>query len=388
MSEITSFTASLGHNGLIDVFAVGPPGPTTAGSGKAGTKVWHARQKAPDGSWSPWSDIGRPGIGAIDVRSIVDADGHGHVLALAGGGRMWFQERKPDDKFTEADWQDLGVPPPVSGEKWLFTGICGAIGPGGRIDVAGTARTGDSGPAIFVRSRPAPGASWSAWRQLPGDETARDDIYAATTADSALDILVPVNVFLGPDPSVAGTEIGMSDALRDSHGAWIDWKSLGRPAGGFSGQFALTTGSRNHRALDLFGPSAGSNLIWHSSQNANNDWSAFRPLRNTAGIPAGIAVASDAGGAVHLCATHEDGTVTHIHQEGPGGPWSEWQNLGRPGDPGIADAGLPILAFILGSNKCLNLLLLRSAKEGLIMLRQKTKDGPFVKGPALPALPE
>ena len=75
--------------------------------------------------------------------------------------------------------------------------------------------------------------------------------------------------------------------------------------------------------------------------------------------------------------------MTHIRQEGPGGPWSEWQNLGRPDGPGIA-----ILALILGSDKCLNLLLLRSAKEGLIMLRQKAKDGPFVKGPALPALPE
>lgn len=383
MSEVTSFTASLGRNGLIDVFAVGPPGPSTAGSGTAGTKVWRARQKAPDGDWSAWSDAGKPGIGAIDVRSIVDADGHGHVLALAGGGHMWFKERGPGDDFTE--WQDLGVPPPVSGKKWLFMGICGAIGPGGRIDVAGTART-DSDFGIFVRSHPAPGASWSPWSQLPGDETARDDIYAATTADNALDILVPVNVFLGPDPSSAGTEIGISHALRDSHGAWTDWKSLRRPAGGFSsGQFAVTTGSRLHRALDLFG---ASDLIWHSSQDASDDWSAFVSLGNAAGFPTGIAVASDAGGAVHLCTTHENGTVTHIRQEGPGGPWSEWQNLGRPDGPGIADAGLPILALILGSNKCLNLLLLRSAKEGLIMLRQKTTNGPFVKGPALPALPE
>jgi hypothetical protein len=379
MSEITSFTASLGHNGLIDVFAVGPPGPTSAGSGKAGTKVWHARQKAPDGDWSPWSDAGHPGIGAIDVRSIVDADGHGHVLALAGGGHMWFKERKPGDDFT--GWQDLGVPPPVSGEKWLFTGICGAIGPGGRIDVAGTART-DSDSGIFVRSRPAPGANWSPWDLQPGDETALDSIYAATTADNALDIVVPVNVPLGPDPSVAGTEIGMSYALRGPDGVWTDWRSL-RPAGGFmTGQFALTTGSRSHRALDLFGMSS---LTWHSSQSANDAWSAFVSLGNTAGFPTGIAVASDAGGAIHLCATHEDGTVTHIRQEGAGGPWSEWQNLGRPGGPGNADAGL---ALILGSNKCLNLLLLLSAEEGLIMLRQKTKDGPFVKGPALPALPE
>jgi hypothetical protein len=380
MSEVTSFTASLGHNGLIDVFAVGLPGPTSAGQGVAGTKVWHARQKAPDGDWSPWSDAGHPGRGAIDVRSIVDADGHGHVLALAGGGHMWFLERKPDDDFTAPKWQDLGVPPPVSGKKWLFVGICGALGPGGRIDVAGAAQTRDPGTdidaGIFVRSRPAPGASWSPWLQLPGDETAQT-IYAATTADNSLDILVPVSVFDGPAP----TGIGMSYARRDPHGVWTDWKLIDPSPAGFTGIFAMTTGSRGHRALDLFGAS-GEPDIWHSPQNASG-WLAFVKLGNTAGPVTGIAVASDADGPLHLCATHVDSTVTHIRQQGPGGPWSEWQNLGRPDSRDV-----PFPALILGSDECLNLLLLRRAAKGLITLRQKTKDGPFVKGPALPALPE
>ena len=383
MSKITSFTASLGHNGLIDVFAVGPPGPTTAGTVVDGTKVWRARQKAPDGDWSPWSDAGHPGKGAIDVKSIVDADGHGHVLALAGGGHMWFMERKPGDDF--AAWQDLGVPPPASGKKWLFTGICGAIGPGGCIDVAGTAQTegavdGDFG--IFVRPRPAPGASGSPWDLRPGDKTALTFIYAATTAGNNLDILVPVNVPLGPGPDAVPKKIGISHALRNPHGAWTDWISISprRPAGGFIAQFALTTGSRGHRALDLFGVGE---LIWHSTQGADDKWSDFGSLPNPAGTVTGIAVASDADGAVHLCATHEDSTVAHIRQQGPGGPWSEWQNLGHPDSTDVPDP-----ALILGSNNCLNLLLRRQADEGVIMLRQKTKDGPFVKGPALPALPE
>ena len=375
MSEITSFTASLGHNGLIDVFAVGLPGPTSAGRGKAGTKVWHARQTAPDGDWSPWSDAGHPGMGAIDVRSIVDADGHGHVLALAGGGRMWFRERKSDDDFTAPTWQDLGVPPPVSGKKWLFTGICGATGPGGRTDVAGAALTENFGPrSIFVRPRPAPRASGHPWRRLPGDETALDFIDAATTADNSLDIMVGV---------VDGTELGMSYALRDSHGVWAAWKSLDRPAGGFTG-FTLTPGSRLHRALDLLGLS-GDNRIWHSSQDANDDWPAFARLPELAEtvLVASWAVARDADGAVHLCVIHMDSTVNHIHQQGAGGPWSDWKNLGRPDSTEIPDP-----ALILGSNKCLNLLLPRRADAGLVTLRQKTKGGPFVKGPVLPALPE
>ena len=373
MSEITSFTASLGHNGLIDVFAVGLPGPTSAGRGKAGTKVWHARQKAPDGDWSPWSDAGHPGMGAIDVRSIVDADGHRHVLALAGGGRMWFRERKSDDDFTAPTWQDLGVPQPVSGKNWLFTSICGAIGPSGRIDVAGTAATDNLAlRSIFVRPRPAPGASGNPWRQLPENQTALASIYAATTAGGSLDILVPVTARPGP-------ALGMSQALRDSRGAWIDWTSLD-PRWGFTG-FALSTGSRSHPALDLFGLSG--DRIWHSSRDAN-DWSAFARLPDMTEtmLVFGIAAARDADGALHLCAIYEDGTVTHIHQQAAG--WSEWKNLDRPD----ARPDFPDPALILGSDKCLNLLLPRRADKGLVTLRQKTKGGPFVKGPALPALPD
>jgi hypothetical protein len=80
--------------------------------------------------------------------------------------------------------------------------------------------------------------------------------------------------------------------------------------------------------------------------------------------------------------TGTHGTVTHIRQEGAGGPWSEWEPLGRTDNPEIPDP-----ALILGSDKCLNLLLRRRADDGLVTLRQKTKDGPFVKGPAIPALP-
>jgi hypothetical protein len=78
-----------------------------------------------------------------------------------------------------------------------------------------------------------------------------------------------------------------------------------------------------------------------------------------------------------------DSTVNHINQQGAGGPWSDWKNLGRPDSADIPDP-----ALILGSNKCLNLLLPRRADAGLVTLRQNTKGGPFVKGPVLPALPE
>ena len=75
-----------------------------------------------------------------------------------------------------------------------------------------------------------------------------------------------------------------------------------------------------------------------------------------------------------------DVAVTHRVLDGLDGP------AVLAGRPDSAD--IPGPALILGSDECLNLLLPRRADAGLVTLRQKTKDGPFVKGPALPALPE
>ena len=52
MSEIYAFTASLGHNGLIDVFAIGDPGDDDSG-----TAVFLSRA-VPGEQWPPWADAG------------------------------------------------------------------------------------------------------------------------------------------------------------------------------------------------------------------------------------------------------------------------------------------------------------------------------------------
>ena len=75
MSPITSFTASLGHNGLIDVFAVSDPDAI-------GVTTWRSRQKTPGGDWSAWATEGKAGKGAAWLLSVLDAEKHGHVLAL------------------------------------------------------------------------------------------------------------------------------------------------------------------------------------------------------------------------------------------------------------------------------------------------------------------
>ena len=70
MFPIPSFTASLGHDGNIDIFALAlspraQPGP-----------VFRIRQKKAGGEWQPWTAADKSGHGAVGVRSITDSEGH------------------------------------------------------------------------------------------------------------------------------------------------------------------------------------------------------------------------------------------------------------------------------------------------------------------------
>ena len=152
MFPITSFTASLGHDGNIDIFALALSPQAPQGQG---TTVFRIRQKKAGGDWQPWADAGKPGHGAVGVRSITDITGHGHVLAEDAAGYLWFNERRPDDTFS--GWQALDVPPPDPGSPsnaWGFIDMWGVTRTDGQIDVARAADS-DTDRCVFLRTRPA-----------------------------------------------------------------------------------------------------------------------------------------------------------------------------------------------------------------------------------------
>jgi hypothetical protein len=142
----------------------------------------------------------------------------------------------------------------------------------------------------------------------------------------------------------------------------------------------LVNGADSPIGVELFAVAVDS-TIWHNAQTAAGDWSSWASLGNTGGPITGIAVTQDAGGALNVCTTHKNNTVTHRRQEDQGGAWTDWANLGAPDAGAIANP-----ALICDSEGQLNLLLTRPAGDGMITLRQ-TPGGQFVKGPAIPALP-
>lgn len=378
MSPITSFTTSLGHNGRIDIFALSDPQGL-------GAMVWRMRQKTAGGDWSPgWIQEEKPGPGAAGLRSILDPEQHGHVLAYAEDAHLWFKQRGPNDGFPT--WEALGVPAfdPVTidpqaeqipDDVWSFIFMCGAAHADGRIDVVGTVNDIGDSRDVFYRSRPAGGTVWADWERLE-DNGFDGDIVAAVAGDDGLDVVTPVDFIV----AIGVQEIDMSYRRRGPDGTWTPWALLGRPQGGFTDDVTpvLILGPGG---LELFAVSA-TNVIWHNSQTTIGSWSGWASLGDAGGAITGIAVAAGADGGLDLCATLKDDTVAHRRKDGLGGPWSAWTSLGRPDTSAIADP-----ALILDSNGCLNLLLSRPSQEGLITLRQEVQNGPFTKGPAVPALP-
>ena len=374
MFSITSFTASLGHDGNIDIFALALSPQAQPGQG---APVFRIRQKKAGGDWRPWANAGKPGHGAVEVRGITDIDGHGHVLADGAAGHLWFNERRADDTFS--GWQPLGVPPldparsDFPGDAWAFIDMWGVTRTDGQIDVAGAAGS-NTGRGIFLRTRPAHATSWTPWSPLLGNNDFFGYIVAATDYRGGLDIITPL--------AVSADAVGLSHKRRLPNGTWTDWTKLGTPPGGLSVDITpvLVTGADSPLGLELFAVSVD-NTIWHNAQTAAGDWSDWASLGNTGGPVTGIAVAQDGGGALNVCVTHKDNTVTHRRQEDQGGAWTGWTNLGAPDASAIANP-----ALICDSEGYLNLLLSRPGKDGMITLRQ-TADGRFVKGPAIPALP-
>ena len=374
MFPITSFTASLGHDGNIDIFALDLSPQAPQGQGAT---VFRIRQKKAGGDWQPWASAGKPGHGAVGVRGITDIAGHGHVLADGAAGYLWFNERRPDDTFS--GWQALGVPPlaPTDADSpsdaWGFIDMWGVTRADGQIDVAGAASS-DADRGVFLRTRPAHAASWTPWSPLLGDNDFFGYIVAATDYLGGLDIVTPLEV--------AADAAGLSHKRRLPDGTWTDWTMLGNPPGGLSEDIipVLVNGADSPIGVELFAVAVDS-TIWHNAQTAAGDWSSWASLGNTGGPVTGIAVTQDAGGALNVCTTHKNNTVTHRRQEDPGGAWTDWANLGAPDAGAIANP-----ALICDSEGQLNLLLTRPAADGMITLRQ-TPGGQFVKGPPIPALP-
>ena len=145
---------------------------------------------------------------------------------------------------------------------------------------------------------------------------------AATDYDGGLNIVTPVEVSAG---AAAWPTSGASPTAPGPTG-----RCSATPRAGWSEYISpvLVNGVDSPLGLELFAVAVDS-TIWHNAQTAAGDWSDWASLGNTGGPVTGIAVAQDGRGALNVCLTHKDNTVTHRRQEAPGGAWTGWMSRAR-----------------------------------------------------------
>jgi hypothetical protein len=371
MAETSAFTASLGHNGLIDIFAIGE-----AENDGNGTAVFLARA-APGQEWPPWADLGRPGVGAIGVQSITGPDGYGHVLARSGDYQLWVKLRDDDDDLSF--WTELGVPPPAApDDPMVFGWMSGATNRSdGTVDVVGFADSTRHGAGMFTRTQLNPAAFFEDWIALPENDSADGPIACIADDRRGLDIVTRVsNVTLADE----GLQSGLCHLRRRPDFSWTDWEMLDQVSGGFNQLIApvLAYGGGGED-LNLFAVAAD-NTVWHSVATADG-WSPWLLLEDPGAPVTGISAVEDAAGQLNLFALRQDNVLTLRRQQGQAGAWWPW--TGVPTDADLIDS----YQVILDAEGCLNLLVARSGKQGISTFRQQGPGGAFVPGPSLPVLP-
>jgi hypothetical protein len=83
MFPITSFTASLGHDGNIDIFALALSPQAQAPQGQGAT-VFRIRQKKAGGDWQSWANAGKPGLSGLSPLATAPEASAQDAGALAG----------------------------------------------------------------------------------------------------------------------------------------------------------------------------------------------------------------------------------------------------------------------------------------------------------------
>ena len=229
-------------DGRLEVFAPGTDGD-----------VYHAWQTTPNGSWSDFASLGKPGGGASTQIAVSnDDDGRLEVFSCADDGALWHAwQNTPNGSW--ADLAKLGTP---------GGGCVGAPdvmqNADGRLEVFSIASDG----AVWYAAQKKPNSSWDALAKLgnPSGGFAGDGVSVAANADGRIEVYA-----IGSDGDL--WHAWQNDASKDD---WADFADLGGGHTAFVGvPSALQNADGRLEAFDT----ATSGEVWHVWQKSpNSTW--------------------------------------------------------------------------------------------------------------------
>jgi hypothetical protein len=314
MSKVIAIALGTNDDGRLELLA-------TSVDGGSRDTVWHAWQTA-SGDWTGWHSFGKPGSGIPSTAPSVishSADGRLEVFVTAGDQTVWHRSQtEPNGGWSE--WSSLGKP----GGQPATTTPAVTLAPDSRVVAFVIA-----GGAIWQASQEQPGVAphWLAWSSLGRPSAGTPDaLAAATNADGHLELFVRVR----SQPGAPGTLWHCWQTAPGSH-SWTNWSPLILPEGQHASGVPVVVQSADGR-LELFTVTED-RAVWTHSQRAASDSNSSVPWVRLGSPPGGVGdvgAVLDARRSVVVVATSHNGTDLWYIAEAPAiSVWpGEWSPLG------------------------------------------------------------
>lgn len=343
----------INQNGTLELFGVAQDG-----------SIWKNMQ-SPAGStasgpdnWTGWAGIQGSALSRGGVAVVKNLNNTLEIFVPSTTGTVYHRwQVAPDGDWS--DWADLG------GDG--IASLVASTNADGSVSLFGIGTNGD----IWYNSQNAPGVGWSGWSDLTG--TAIQPGYVVgQNLDGHLELVgadaggtVWSNVqtdgggwsgwstiagqILDPHFAVARNLDGRLEVFglaangdiwhnsqKVAGGAWSDWGSLdAKVAGVPPGHEKLTpgfmVGQNNDGSLVVFGVGRGTRDVWMASeQGPGGDWSGWADLGGKNMDPR-LVVSSTADGRIQLFGIGSNGDVWSDWQQSTGGSWAGWTDFGGNG---------------------------------------------------------
>ncbi|MFD0974033.1 peptidoglycan DD-metalloendopeptidase family protein [Plantactinospora endophytica] len=287
--DIRADRLAVGNNadGRLQAFAT-----TGAGSVRS---TW---QLTPNGTFSPWRDLGGTELRAPVVGS--SADGRLEMFSIGGNGRLYHKwQTTPNGDWT--GWTDRGGTD-LSSEISIGRNADGRL----QVFVVG----GDG--AVYSIWQLTLNGSWSAWGNLGGTELKA--VVVGSSADGRLEMF-----------SIGGDGQLYHKWQTTPNGTWSAWASRGGT--NLSSEISIGRNADGRLQVFVVGGDGAVYSIWQLT--VNGSWSAWGNLGG-ADLHSPVA-GSSLDGRMELLAIGGDGRLYHKWQTTPNGVWSAWTGRGGTG---------------------------------------------------------
>jgi hypothetical protein len=264
------------------------------------------------------------------------------------GGDLWHTFQSKPGKGPWAAWKNLGSP----SKSVKINRIGVGRNSDGRLEVFATG-------AVWPTINPEEGI-WHIWQQKPNKETwskwASMGKPKGVNTLTNLPAVVSRNIDGRLEIFVTRHSLWHMYQSKPSIGPWIGWGKMGNPTNTSLNLIPVAVGQNSDGRLEVFavdyfnGKDYSKGSLWHRYQPkpSRGPWTNWDSLGKPGNVPLmhEPIVERDSNGCLVVFAISFESSIWYRYQTEPKkGPWSSWNNLGKPPASGISNI------YAVGKNK-------------------------------------